>query len=617
MTPLTKARLPSCGILARALVLGLTLLIPFLAACNTGTRSTALGSMTSSSLGWTDIRQSEPRLPPGDKSLFGIAGRTLWVPLAPPTDLKPGQPWTPEAEKHPLLDGTEPLQAELLGLVGSVNTTDRLAAPLPWLPEPVRWTPISQAEVLAGTAPRGQVLAWALAIEIPADLAYRQAITIDIGGPEGTDRLVVRLLPAPKAGLDTRRMVMPDASIPQWRRLGQRLRTEAVDPFRRWRMWLIMDRFGEKRLFGPGGFPSHDPMTNPVLRRISSMVEERWRIAISELSHADETTAAKLIMRLTGVATVPSGELVPVWPLDSTGEYSLLQDLLDPRLQPEQRIARAQEWLSVLPPTLAWVIDDAGHSLAQRDAPEGPDYPQHLVIDGARIGVLDLSSTASTVTIGPARGAPADRQRRATVQLIASGAGEAELLAISTDGSGAAPVLVRTGASTLPIAVVAAPLPARPPGLPMGPLVEGASLALLPIGHATPAPAAWATVVMLHRTSLGQWQVYVEGKRPGEEWLATDEMHIFLGPMGATAHELIVGPKNGAEAVNATTWSALLDLPPGAVRTGELLIGLTRHDPRGAIQAWPRPLLPGETEPGRMRIDLTQWGSFEGDFEGL
>ncbi|MCA9293715.1 MAG: hypothetical protein KDA20_07875 [Phycisphaerales bacterium] len=566
--------------------------------------------------------RSEPRLPPGDISLFGIAGRTLWIPLAPPANLPPGTPWTPNIAAQPLLDGKEPLGAELLGLVGQLDPTARLRAPATWQPQPTLWNPVSPADVLSGAAPPGQALAWALAVELPSTLADRRAITIDLGGRLDTaKRVVVRILPAPTLGLDTRRLTTPDAPPEAWRALGERLRTEAVDPFRRWRIWLAMDRFDESRLFGPGGFPSHDPMRDPVLRRISSMIEERWRIAINELVLADESVAAALVMRLTAIARAPSGELLPVWSLDATDEYDLLERLLDPRLRPEQRVARAQEWLDEQPTIMAWVIDDAGYTFTQREAPEGPELPAHMVIDGARIGVMELAGQATTATLGPATGTPADRQQRGSLALLPLRSASANTLAVSTDGSGAAPVLVRAQAASVTVPVVAAPMIARPPGLALGPLREGASLALLPADRAMAPPPDWATAAMLHQTPTGQWQLYVEARRPqGAAQLANandDTVRIYLGPMSATSNVLTVRPNSGTRVAEETVWSALVDIPPGAVRTGELLIGITRADPRGALQAWPRPLLPGDVEPGRMRIDLTRWGGFEGDFEGL
>jgi len=55
----------------------------------------------------------------------------------------------------------------------------------------------------------------------------------------------------------------------------------------------------------------------------------------------------------------------------------------------------------------------------------------------------------------------------------------------------------------------------------------------------------------------------------------------------------------------------MLPLPPDAIEPGgRLRVGLTRTDATGRRTAWPRRLLPWDSEPGRLAVDLNAWDGF-------
>ena len=57
-------------------------------------------------------------------------------------------------------------------------------------------------------------------------------------------------------------------------------------------------------------------------------------------------------------------------------------------------------------------------------------------------------------------------------------------------------------------------------------------------------------------------------------------------------------------------WTAIVGLPEWLTRGRRSLeVGVVRTDPRGVRTAWPRPMMAGQREVPRLRIDLTRWSS--------
>ncbi|MBX3386784.1 MAG: hypothetical protein KF768_09450 [Phycisphaeraceae bacterium] len=66
-------------------------------------------------------------------------------------------------------------------------------------------------------------------------------------------------------------------------------------------------------------------------------------------------------------------------------------------------------------------------------------------------------------------------------------------------------------------------------------------------------------------------------------------------------------------------WSAWIRIPASCLEPADpvrgtgprqtLRLGIERTDPRGRRSAWPRPMTPWQSEPGRLRIDLSRWAT--------
>ncbi|MEM7622954.1 MAG: hypothetical protein AAF235_07090, partial [Planctomycetota bacterium] len=59
-------------------------------------------------------------------------------------------------------------------------------------------------------------------------------------------------------------------------------------------------------------------------------------------------------------------------------------------------------------------------------------------------------------------------------------------------------------------------------------------------------------------------------------------------------------------------WTADIAIPDWAIEDdGTLILGITRTMQDGTRAAWPRPMLPWQREPGRIRIDLDAWNDLK------
>ena len=112
----------------------------------------------------------------------------------------------------------------------------------------------------------------------------------------------------------------------------------------------------------------------------------------------------------------------------------------------------------------------------------------------------------------------------------------------------------------------------------------------------------------------GEVAVYFGPANPGGTSRAA--VRIRRGPDGKWTGE---GPGVEISAVPAPAGSgqpgrvsAWINVPPQAIEGGKALrLGITRMDPDGRRSAWPRPMLPWESEPGRIAVDLGAWGPAE------
>jgi hypothetical protein len=68
----------------------------------------------------------------------------------------------------------------------------------------------------------------------------------------------------------------------------------------------------------------------------------------------------------------------------------------------------------------------------------------------------------------------------------------------------------------------------------------------------------------------------------------------------------------GAGPDKPTRWLAIVPIPDDAVENETIVrLSLTRISPSGVRSSWPRAMLPWQSEPGRLALDLGAWSGLE------
>lgn len=365
-----------------------------------------------------------------------------------------------------------------------------------------------------------------------------------------------------------------------------------------------------------------------VLESIDRTETSLWSAAIGRCRGVDGALADELVARLAGRVRFPDGSVLPVWTQSAESLRQLRDDLLANDLNDAERVTRARAWLDAQPPAAAWVIDDGG----QRDGATGAPI--------ASVVVANLSSSASAASV-IVQGAGAES---GSPELTSIGPWEAVTLRAGAprDDEGAERIVrVQVGSWTKRLTAVCGAVPARPPGLPIGPLVLGIDnaqcIAAAEAGartvSASPArlpDAAYASMGMLLAEPGGaggpmRWTLYFECMAPGEGGAdaeapvqEVDQLSVFLGPSGGgSATRRIVASRNGESAPGVRVsrrgdrWLCWVTIPRDAIESdGRLRIGVvrevgTRNSPQRS--SWPRPMFPWQTEPGRVCADVGAW----------
>lgn len=545
---------------------------------------------------------------PAVERIDAIVGHPLLVPVVV-GERGPG------ATRVTLDDGQTPKAAYFrLGSVGVVDAG--------WLGEFSRYraTPAADAE---GSSRAGL---WYAVVDLPLD-AVTQGLWF------GAERYEVNWLPDPeRAALEAEGRPLWASPVPP----GARESPEVVaaldavraDPFQRWRARLVRDGLtptgGPDRTGAAGSdldAVRDDLSTDPAGRFLDELArhhEARWQLILGRMALVDPEAAGRLRRTLGGVVRM-NARWVPLWTPDSQELRALQADLLSPWVDDETRVLRALGWLDAQPKALAWVIDDAG------EPGLGPADETRLT---ATLGVLSLPARdaplllevggAATDGAGPVlESAPARQavEARAGVPLV-----QRRSAVVRT-----AEVPVRVGRVETGAAAMATIPVARPPGVPVGPLLNGWTMPALLAGatdlDALPARAASGvlrrTAPPGHGDERAGWSVYLECAAPDG---TDDAVTLWTGPhrlprgvwrieRDGTAHRLFgaadlaevrVAPIPGGWALDAT-------LPASAVdEDGVLRLGVTRETD-GVTTSWPRRMTPGQDEPGRFPVDVTGW----------
>lgn len=551
-------------------------------------------------------RRSGPVVPVEDR-IDHVLGTVLLIPvsIAPASGLaRPGP-------LEVLLEDGRDVGARLSWIAVQADPTEHAR----WLAPAGRWIVVTEPDAKDPRATPGVGAGfWAVTTHLPIDGAG-QGIWIE-GSLVDLNWLAPPHAPPmePTGDVDHPALAPVHAGASGSPAFSALIQPERSSPVRRWRATLATDGLqltdpvqAESRHTDPSLVLSTDPLT-----ALAAQLEARWAVAMMRLWLDDPDLCAQLRRSLCAVATFESGVLAPVWSPDTGPLDELLFALLNPRATPQSRTRAASLFLADQPVGVCWVLDDAGRI----DAATGRAL--------ATVGLTNLSERSTLAWAAPpaADVAPAlEPLAPRTTMMLTS-----KTTPAITEGLGE--VSAHVGRWGVLRTTIAEPLPVRPPGLRMGPLAPGWDLASWLSGE-EPRPGAgdagWTTAALLERMpgSSGAWTVYVECMRPASSANDSDSVRIWLGPLtrpssvlritrdGSLRDEL--SSESGAALIGEVRstpdrWSFRVALPPDAIPDdGHLMIAMERLSTGGRRWSWPRPMMPWQAEPGRLRVDLSAW----------
>lgn len=529
------------------------------------------------------------------------------------------------------LDDGRRLSARLFKVSVRVSGFGPGGAPAdPWLPAVGEWSsqPFDETREGGGDATPGS---WFAVIDLPGDTSGQSLLLNGI-------RTRVNWLPPMNllsrldrsSGGDPWQPTLPPAAAENLDLLA-RIRLEAQSPLTRWRYHLLTNGL---RIARPDDGPQPEvlpPFADPVIEAIALQNEHRVRVGLAALWNADAELAARVKQRLSAVLDLADGTFAPVWPTDHTGMDRLVEDLLNPDLSPIRRAELAEDWLLDQPQAVAWVIDDGGTIDETRDTIVGAIGVANLM-DRATLAWVEAVGNEGTPDLRPLPSMTA-------IKLMQPG--------LAPKGhTTTAPLSIHAGRWSSQLTALQVRTPATPPGLNISPFACDYSMEGWTAGAASTPKPDWATAALLHRPPLSpgtpqtaaasrRWELFIECRLvPGVGFLDQEVVRIFIGPAGKPtsilrvsfsglvtnevprtplADEELGAQTSRVEVVRAADrWSFRIPLPPGAVQSDGLVqLALTRNDALGRRTAWPRPMLPWQTDPARAAIDTKQWTDFD------
>lgn len=556
-------------------------------------------------------------LEPGDadqdiERLYAAQGRRAVIPVPPPRDLSPQDRvrWRPDSDLNVILEDGSTLPSRLYRV--TPRPEPDVTAWARWLPPRIAWDS-EPAERSRDHTPdaSGPAPAWVAVVDMPTGIPERRLPRFARVGGRIVD---ITWLPPARQNPDLGRAARPPATEASLRALGELLRSEAIDPQRRWRIRLLTQRFSPSELWGdtpPPGFGGTESGQPEPLEAVAEQLELNARASIDALRRVDSVLAMRVVNRLTAVMRTPDGTLLPSWPLGdgaAGGTAVLIGALLDPRSGADAKADAARLWLNSTPGAHSWIIDDIGHATLEGGV-------ARLV---PHVGVADLSGEGGQAVLS-SNVAFAGEQLRSAV----APAQGISLRAPFSAGSGERPVLeVSMGDYTAVLNPVSGAVPVTPPGARLGPLLEPWTLATWRAREPVPVGTARSVELLVQRAPGGGWEAALRcgPGMPG----ASDVVRLWFGARDS-ARGLIEVRRGGAARVNtpgskgtpidaatwedAQGWGCVVPIDDALQEPGgAIIIGLERECPEGVRAAFPRPMMPGQPEPGRLLLDMSAWG---------
>ncbi|MEM9083074.1 MAG: hypothetical protein AAGB34_05705, partial [Planctomycetota bacterium] len=288
--------------------------------------------------------------------------------------------------------------------------------------------------------------------------------------------------------------------------------------------------------------------------------------------------------RLTAVVKAPDATPLPVWSTDESATLALLRQLLVDGAFGDDLERPARAWAANESPAAAWIVTDSSDA-------------------GPRIAFAELMGMPVSI----------DVSHRGDLTTYAVPSHEARVVELSPGVQ--APVTVsRVGwsrelrpADRLTIA---------PAGLTVPRLWLPWSLHHFLDGEKVAEPPGYRTALRIFRAAEGTWRLYIECEVPEGTERRDDVVHVYLGEQGTRQPIRVDATGVATDWVDPsrryrlpgferseTRWSAIIDLPTEAEsEDGSILFAVEHLRANDTVASWPRPMLPGQNEPGRVRL---------------
>ncbi len=373
-------------------------------------------------------------------------------------------------------------------------------------------------------------------------------------------------------------------------------RPDAEHPLEWYRWAILADRLGIQPPSPPG---------DRAGRLAARHFAEIWRCAIARIESQSLGVAAELRERLTEIGSEVEEGAPPrdiaMWIADPRALRALLSIMLDASIDDRAAMQGALAWLRAEPPVTMWLEASLGDRAVIGLANPGVD----LAV--VRCRWLDGDPVPVAIPVPP----------RTAMRFVID-----RPVAAAAAADGGVLVVEHAGMEKR-LDFGPAPIPVRPPALPLGELRLPLTLAGAQIGEAPLPPPERRAIAELRRRA-GRWELFIECFRPSDA--QEDRLVLRIGPAGSETGRLDIregkatdaGPASVSQASYADRWRCRIELPDAWLAEGFVGdrapatgIGLARRlelaDGRSEISMLGASRPAWRTDPPTIVVDLSSW----------